>query len=224
MSDEHKEERQAENKPESPQKKNGTSAEIPAITALKEQSTSNTASETENMEVHHHTHPGHGKKTWREYFWEFLMLFLAVFCGFLAEYQLEHVIEKERGKQYVRSLYADLKTDTTQCGIQIAELAAQESSLNVMDACFDSLTHGITSPDCLKSVVQNSSGFSDFIYTDRTIQQLKFAGGLRLIQDKQIADRIISYDALVRRMLIHQDVLENIQQISINAHNSMIFL
>ena len=34
------------------------------------------------MEVHHHSHPstssGHRKK-WTHYFWEFLMLFLAVF-------------------------------------------------------------------------------------------------------------------------------------------------
>ncbi len=48
------------------------------------------------MEVHHHTHAAHGKKTWKNYFWEFLMLFLAVFCGFLAEYQLENKIEYDR--------------------------------------------------------------------------------------------------------------------------------
>lgn len=45
----------------------------------------------DNMEVHHHTHPSHGKKTWKEYFWEFLMLFLAVFCGFLAELCLTRI-------------------------------------------------------------------------------------------------------------------------------------
>ena len=38
------------------------------------------------MEVHHHSHTS--RKKWMHYFWEFLMLFLAVFCGFLAEYQL----------------------------------------------------------------------------------------------------------------------------------------
>ncbi|MEJ7674933.1 MAG: hypothetical protein WKF59_20100 [Chitinophagaceae bacterium] len=33
--------------------------------------------ETENMEVHHHTHPSHmEKKTWKEYLREFLMLLL----------------------------------------------------------------------------------------------------------------------------------------------------
>jgi hypothetical protein len=47
------------------------------------------------MEVHHHsqipapeTH-AQGSK-WTHYFWEFLMLFLAVFCGFLAENIREH--------------------------------------------------------------------------------------------------------------------------------------
>ena len=39
------------------------------------------------------------------------MLFLAVFCGFLAEYQLEHTIEHQKEKQYIQLLIADLKTD-----------------------------------------------------------------------------------------------------------------
>ena len=43
--------------------------------------------ETETMEVHHHGHINE-KKKWKEYLFQFLMLFLAVFCGFLAEYQL----------------------------------------------------------------------------------------------------------------------------------------
>jgi len=49
--------------------------------------------QSEKMEVHHHGHV-HEKKKWKEYLFQFLMLFLAVFCGFLAEYQLEHKIEK----------------------------------------------------------------------------------------------------------------------------------
>jgi hypothetical protein len=34
-----------------------------------------------DMEVHHHTHHEHGKRNWKSYFWEFLMLFLAVSGG-----------------------------------------------------------------------------------------------------------------------------------------------
>ncbi len=70
------------------------------------------------MEVHHHAHtPGSDshrglRKKWSHYFWEFLMLFLAVFCGFLAEYQLEHKIERDREKVYIKNMYKDLKADT----------------------------------------------------------------------------------------------------------------
>ena len=58
------------------------------------------------MEVHAHTHTA--RKKWTHYFWEFIMLFLAVFCGFLAEYLLEHKIEKEKGKQFAISFREDL--------------------------------------------------------------------------------------------------------------------
>ena len=68
------------------------------------------------MEVHHHSHTpgpdGHrAKKKWTHYFWEFLMLFLAVFCGFLAEYQLEHKIERDRSKQFLQSMLVDVSTN-----------------------------------------------------------------------------------------------------------------
>lgn len=43
-------------------------------------------------------------KKWTHYFWEFLMLFLAVFCGFLAEYQLEHKIEETGRKGLLKPL------------------------------------------------------------------------------------------------------------------------
>jgi hypothetical protein len=50
------------------------------------------------MEVHAHTHTQ--RKKWSHYLWEFLMLFLAVFCGFLAENIREHGVEK-KGKNNI---------------------------------------------------------------------------------------------------------------------------
>src|SRR6185503_1625235 len=75
--------------------------------------TANIKPETENMEVHKHPHHVTHKKKWGEYFLEFLMLFLAVFLGFLAENFREHQVEKERAKQYILSFCEDLKKDTT---------------------------------------------------------------------------------------------------------------
>ena len=59
------------------------------------------------MEVHAHSHTP--RKKWTHYFWEFLMLFLAVFCGFLAEYKLEQTIERHREKEYMQLMVEDLK-------------------------------------------------------------------------------------------------------------------
>jgi hypothetical protein len=46
------------------------------------------------MEVHHHSHSA--RKKWTYYIWEFLMLFLVVFCDFLAENFREHQVQKQR--------------------------------------------------------------------------------------------------------------------------------
>ena len=40
------------------------------------------------------------------------MLFLAVFCGFLAENIREHKIEKDREEVYMKNMLADLRSDT----------------------------------------------------------------------------------------------------------------
>ena len=64
------------------------------------------------MEVHAHTHTA--RKKWTHYFWEFLMLFLAVFCGFLAENQREHYIENQRAKKFAASIIEDLQGDTAE--------------------------------------------------------------------------------------------------------------
>jgi hypothetical protein len=172
------------------------------------------------MEVHAHTHTA--RKKWTHYLWEFLMLFLAVFCGFLAENIREHNVEKKKGEQYILSFAEDLEKDMAQCDLSIPELTVTMRRLQNLVPCFNTLKENIHKTDCLKEIIFYSRGFKDFIYTDRTIQQLKNAGGLRLIDDKQIADSIIDYDAMVREMQIHQGVLENLQQITLNAHKSMI--
>ena len=68
--------------------------------------------QTEEMEVHHHGHV-HEKKKWKEYFFQFLMLFLAVTAGFFMENQREHYVERQRAKEFATSLYDEIVNDTT---------------------------------------------------------------------------------------------------------------
>jgi hypothetical protein len=170
-----------------------------SIAEAEQPETNNSQPETSNdMEVHHHAHASHGKKNWKSYFWEFLMLFLAVFCGFLAEYQLEHKIEKDRGKQYTYSFYEDLITDSSHFNKLIIGFEKKLSVLQSMSPCYDSLLSDKLSKNCLSTIAQNSNVFPDMIYTDRTLMQLKNPGGLRLLK-KADADSILLYDNLLRQ-------------------------
>ena len=159
------------------------------------------------MEVHHHSHTS--RKKWTHYFWEFLMLFLAVFCGFLAEYQLEHKIEKNKEKQFMVSMIEDLKADTSAISI----LNKQRYGRLQM---YDSLSNFIIEKkysengDAFYYWGRNISRRAFFFSADGTMQQLKNSGGLRLISDQTISDKIIGYDVLYRNIMLQQD-LEEVQ-------------
>ena len=158
------------------------------------------------MEVHAHTHTP--RKKWTHYFWEFLMLFLAVFCGFLAENQREHMIEHQREKEYIKSFVEDLKQDTSQ-------LKKILSSFDEKLLYKDSLLRELANPEVFKNssrayfFFDMSWHFPDFIYTDRTIQQLKNSGGMRLLRNKSVSDRIVDYDSKVRTVFIAQEQMNS---------------
>lgn len=142
------------------------------------------------MEVHAHTHTE--RKKWKHYLWEFIMLFLAVFCGFLAEYQLEHKIEKDRERQYIRSFAEDLAID-------ISEIDRQMDLCSIYVNVADSLNLLLAHPQRDKFAV-DIYYFLRFIHrsrpftaNDRTIVQLRNAGGMRLVSHKNVSDSMINY-------------------------------
>jgi len=148
------------------------------------------------MEVHHHAHnpaEPHHKKNWKSYFWEFLMLFLAVFCGFLAEYQLEHKIEKDREIQFIKSLTTDLQDDI----ISLETVIVQEyRGIKSLDTLMDLLNtpqlakqHG----DQLYFAARTGPRSNPFANNSRTFDQLKNSGGFRLIRNTQASNKIIGY-------------------------------
>src|SRR5450432_1671017 len=64
------------------------------------------------MEVHHHPHVPHGSKKFKDYFLEFLMIFLAVSMGFFAENVREYITDKNHVEELSGQLREDLKNDT----------------------------------------------------------------------------------------------------------------
>ena len=163
------------------------------------------------MEVHAHTHTE--RKKWTHYFWEFLMLFLAVFCGFLAEYQLEHKIEKERGKQYLLSFYEDLKTDTGRISFNINFDDEKLVGLANLKNCYDMVSKNMPQTHCLLTMIKYSSINRPFKMTERTLNQLANAGGFRLLNNED-ADSIVAYQKIFNdfedfQTTVYQDAQDN---------------
>ena len=158
------------------------------------------------MEVHAHTHTP--RKKWTHYFWEFLMLFLAVTLGFFVENKREHYIEKKRAKEYARLLADDLSFD-------IAELNRAERVLNKIIEAGDSLGHLLNADDVKKIsggklyYYEYWSGWRwSIISRDATLQQLKSSGALRYIHNTALVRKILSYEESVRVIYILQDKYE----------------
>ena len=156
------------------------------------------------MEVHHHAHTQ--RKKWTHYFWEFLMLFLAVFCGFMAENQREHYVEGKREREFMGSMVKDLELDTLQFS------RVKNFRLNRLQT-IDSIilffvNHPVESVSVREySLAINLFGHRSFFQNSGTLDQLKNSGGLRLIRHRNVVDSIQSYDQQIKRIAL-RDIYE----------------
>jgi len=125
------------------------------------------------MDVHHHPDLHHKKKNFKEYFLEFLMIFLAVTLGFFAENIRESIKDKNQLHAHYRiidSIITYLSQNKDNNNKQLYYMARQ-------------LTMG-------SSVISP---------TAKTFEQMKSSGGLRLIKKQFIADSIGSYYQWIKR-------------------------
>src|SRR5574338_301743 len=160
------------------------------------------------MEVHHHPHidsDSHRKKSFKEYFLEFLMIFLAVTLGFFAETVREKISEHKLLKEYAASLVKDLELDTSQ--LHTYRNYYRYTSANV-DTLLQLLTNN--NPQNIPTGKMYWYGLFGgahlyFVPNDATIQQIKSTGALRYFSTS-IASVISNYDRLCRNMENEQQV------------------
>ena len=149
------------------------------------------------MEVHHHSHTSRNK--WTHYFWEFLMLFLAITLGFLVENQREHFVEHQRAKIYAVNLYEELKKDTARLNSVIhrnVEIAGQLDTFCILvkEKNRQNITTGM-----LYFYANSVTQVEYFSSSNATIEQLKGSGNLR-IMGNVLAYKISEYDKMIREL------------------------
>ncbi|MBS1932959.1 MAG: hypothetical protein JST96_03100 [Bacteroidetes bacterium] len=171
------------------------------------------------MEVHHH--PSVEKKNFKEYFLEFLMIFLAVTMGFFAENIREKISDSRQVDEYVRSMVSDLKSD-----------------VNMYDS-FDSLNLGYCKMiDTVFLLMKNDNASTGKIYylarkltmmgsfipsvNAKTYLQMTSTGSFRLIKHRAVADSIALYYQLIKSF----DYWSDLQRTRVNnliATNDRLF-
>src|SRR5580692_9360872 len=144
------------------------------------------------MEVHHHPHVE--KKGFKEYFLEFLMIFLAVTMGFFAESLRERISNSEKESGYIKSLLVDLKADSVEINdffTRFGERASYyKSLLGYLEKPISSDTLYLSK---LYIAARYTLNMDEARFTDRTISQLKNSDNSRLIKNSEIVTAIIDY-------------------------------
>jgi hypothetical protein len=163
------------------------------------------------MEVHHHSHSspatgGTQRKKWTHYFWEFLMLFLAVFAGFLAENQREHYVEHQRAKIFAASMVNDLASDTAELKEYIKYMAYANGNVDTLiQLLSQNEPKNIQSGKLYWYGLWGGAG-RYFIPNDATFQQMKSSGSLRYFTDRSINKAVARYDQLCRKLKVFDEI------------------
>jgi hypothetical protein len=145
---------------------------------------------TEHMEVHHHPDLHHEKRNFREYFLEFIMIFLAVTLGFFAENLREQIKDHKQIRQSIQSLKQDLSADVA---MYDSSIAVNVNNCRMIDTLITLLQGKKETGKIYYLARRLTVGAGIFTPNSKTFEQLKSTGGLRLIENQKNLDTINAY-------------------------------
>ncbi len=133
----------------------------------------------------HETHKAHG---WRHYFYEFFMLFLAVFCGFLAENIRESRVEQNRAEELARNLYKELNEDSIDVQSKITYRYTKEKECEYFVAYVKDSNLTNLSPGFFHSFTASFIQIQQLLFEpgDGVLNQLRNSGDLRYFKSGEL--------------------------------------
>jgi hypothetical protein len=142
------------------------------------------------MEVHHHPHVE--KKKFKEYFLEFIMIFLAVTLGFIAENIREHFAEEKSIHQYLQTFKQELIRNDA---IINYEQKFMSTKLPLVDSLAIIFDEGRENQNLTQTVMFFNKLVSVFTPSIETAsyQQMVNAGGLKIIDNVKLKDSLALY-------------------------------
>lgn len=164
-------------------------------------------------------------KTWKEYFLEFFMLFLAVSLGFLADNFREKKSDRTKEREYIQSMIEDVKEDRANIKEVMSRNSARSKQLDsLIVVCFNYQSSDSNALKLYKHFPHVLFHPEFIAPIESTMQQLKNAGGMRLIKSKKAINEIIRYDSKVKKIANQQLYYENYQNKAIDTGTKVLNL
>lgn len=142
---------------------------------------------------------------WKKYIFEFLLLFLAVFLGFVAENTREDFAEKRQAIELAKSFYDELKNDSIAVAAKVEGRIKKEQAIEYMVSFFRDSSLTSSSKALSVNFIWAMTARTPIIFTPRTVvfEQLKSSGSLRYFKNqklqKLIGDLSVAIDYLQAR-------------------------
>jgi hypothetical protein len=159
-------------------------------------------SEISNMEVHHHPDLHHKEKPWKEYFLEFLMIFLAVMMGFFAETMRENIAENSKGRELAKSLYQEVYADSVTMHGKIEMRLKKEKQMEyfrkyISDSSLTHLSDKFYPAFVWSYVIITSNSFEP---NDGILSQLRNSGSLRYFKNLNLQNSVSRINVIISKV------------------------
>jgi hypothetical protein len=160
----------------------------------------------ENPEIPRQSEPVLSRaKPWTRYLIEFILLFLAVFLGFLAENYRERISEEQQAKELAQSFYNELLADSMVVHtIMIRRYQKDTALVKFKNYVLDSSLQKPSKAYALgfyRAIMINSR----FSPKDVILEQLKNSGALRYFRSKEIQQLIGTLSVAIANVRIGND-------------------
>jgi hypothetical protein len=140
------------------------------------------------MEVHHH--PKVEKKNFKEYFLEFIMIFLAVTMGFFAESLREHLSNHSKEREYIIGIKKDLVADTASMNDFLPYLISRVDQTDTLIKILQ--TPGVTGRGSdMYYLARLTTKLRSFISNNTTLTELEHSGNFGLITKEPVLTGLV---------------------------------
>ena len=177
------------------------------ITPPVDTETFNLNQETENMEVHHH--PKVEKKNFKEYFLEFIMIFLAVTMGFIAENIREHFTEAKNVHQNLEAFKNDLLHHQSYFKETINDFNKVLPRYDSLVEIFFEQKENLQLPVVSRLMLQGTLNYVVTINSP-TYTQLISSGSLRFIENNELKASMANYQEKINSFINYNDRIINL--------------